>query len=130
MTEPAPVSFSLLAGAIALFGPVLGPYALIVFAAGVGAAIALSVEGTTDRWEGFKFWLLATGLALCLTSPVAWAVEHYTNIPANVALIPVAWVLGMARNHIVSIVKTLLDAIAARVRGFIDSAANVGGGGK
>jgi len=130
MTEPGPISFSLLGAAVALAGPVLGPYALIVFAAGVGAGLALSVEKPSTRAEGFRFWLLATLLALLLTGPCVWAVTAYTPIPGNIALVPVAFGLGAARNQIVLITKQLLDAIAARASAAIQFAAGLRGGGK
>jgi hypothetical protein len=130
MTEPGPVSFSLLGAAVAVLGPVLGPYALIVFAAGIGAGLALSVEQPANRWEGFKFWLLATGIALILTGPCVWAVEHYSDVPANIALIPVAFVLGAARSHIGSFVNQALDAIAAAFNAALQAAANRRGGGQ
>jgi hypothetical protein len=59
MTEPGPVSFSLLGAAVAVLGPVLGPYALIVFAAGIGAGLALSVE--EDRQPLGRLQVLAAG---------------------------------------------------------------------
>jgi hypothetical protein len=130
MTEPGPVSFSLLGAAVAVLGPVLGPYALIVFAAGIGAGLALSVEKPANRWEGFKFWLLATTIALILTGPCVWAVEHYSDVPANIALIPVAFVLGAARSHIGCFVNQALDAIAAAANAALQAAANRRGGGQ
>jgi Na+/melibiose symporter-like transporter len=130
MTEPGPVSFSLVGAAVALAGPVLGPYALVVFAAGVGAGLALSVEKPPTRWAAFRFWLLATAIALLLTGPACWIVDHYTDVPSNIALIPVAFVLGAARTHIGSFINQALDAIAAAVGAALQAAANRRGGGQ
>lgn len=130
MAEPGPVSFSLLGAAVAAFGPVLGPYALIVFAAGIGAALALSTEKPSTRVQGFGFWLLATTISLLLTGPCVWAVSTYTTVPAGIALIPVAFLLGAARNRIVGLTNQALDAFTAAVGAALKAAANLRGGGQ
>lgn len=126
MAEPGPVSFSLLGAAVALAGPVLGPYALIVFAAAVGSALALSVEKPSSRWEGLKFLLMGALIALLITGPIVWAVAAFTPVPANIALVPVAFVLGAARNQLLSLIKQALDALAAAAGAFLN--ARRGGG--
>lgn len=114
MTEPAgPISFSLFGIFVAALGPVLGPYALIIFGAGVGAGLALSAHKPSTRWEGVKFWLLATAIALLLTAPIVWAVGKYSDVPAEVALIPVAFVLGAAKPHLMRLISTVLDGLPA-----------------
>lgn len=118
MTEPAgPVSFSLLAVAIAALGPVLGPYALIIFAAGIGAMVALSThkaDPEAPRWAGVKYVAMGTLIALMLTGPCIWLVMRlFPEVPANIALIPVAFVLGLARNKLVDLINLALDGIAA-----------------
>lgn len=129
MTDSAaPVSFSLLATAVAVLGPILGPYALIVFAAGVGAALALSVEKPTTRWEGLKFLATGTLLALLLTGPVVWAVTRYTEVPANIALIPVAFILGLGKAKLFSLVNLALDGLAATAGAIFNRGGQRGGG--
>lgn len=114
MTEPAgPISFSLFGIFVAALGPVLGPYVLIVFGAGVGAGLALSVHKPTTRWEGIKFWALATAIALLLTAPLVWAVDKYTAVPAEVALIPIAFVLGAAKPYLMKLISTVLEGLPA-----------------
>ncbi|MDB5731040.1 MAG: hypothetical protein JWQ03_935 [Variovorax sp.] len=122
MTEPGPVSFSLLAAAIALLGPVLGPYALVVFAAGVGAAAALSKRPPAEsapRWYGIKFLAMGTTVALLLTGPCIWVVTKYTDMPANIALIPVAFALGLAKTKFTDLIDLALEWMAAKVRAFL-----------
>lgn len=132
MTEPGPISFSLVALAAVGLGPVLGPYAVLLFAAGVGAGLALSVEKPAGLWRGFRFWLMATVIALLLTGPCVWAVEKATNgqVPAHIALIPVAIVLGAAKPHLAALVKNLVDGFAAAVTSWFQAVANRRGGGQ
>jgi hypothetical protein len=127
MTEPGPASFSLFAAFVAVLGPVLGPYALIVFAAGVGAAMALSTNAPTTRLEGAKFLAMGTLLAIVLTSPCVWLVTHYTDVPANIALIPVAFVLGLAKAKLFTLINLALDGMAATA-GAIFNRGQRGGG--
>lgn len=121
MTEPGPISFSLLAAAVSLAGPVLGPYALIVFAAGVGSALALSVEQPMSRLQGLKFLAMGALIALLVTGPVLWAVEEYTPVPASIALVPVAFALGAARNQLLSLITSALGWITAAANAFLES---------
>src|SRR5687768_9942422 len=127
MTEPGPLSFSLVAIAAAALGPVLGPYALIAFAAAVGSLLALSREPAGTRLEGLRFILMGALLALVFTTPVVWAVEKYLDVPARIALVPVAAVLGAFRNHVLTLIKHALDAIPAALGAFLNSRGRGGG---
>lgn len=131
MTDPAtPIPLVLVATAVAVAGPVLGPYALIVFAACAGTGLALSATPTGTRWAGAKFMAMGTLVALLLTGPVVWLVEKYTAVPANIALIPVAFALGAARSQLYPFITKLLDAVAAGASAFSTAAANWKGGGQ
>lgn len=127
MQDHASSQFTLVGVFTIWLGPIVGPYLLIVFAAVAGAGLALQVEKPTTRWEGLKFLTLSTLVALLLTGPLAWLVEKYTDVPANVALIPVAVVLGLARSKLVSLTHRLLDAIAAGASAAFKAAAERGG---
>lgn len=126
-TAAAP-SFTLLALFIAWLGPIVGPYALIIFAAVAGSGLALTVEKPTSRLEGLKFVALSTLVTLLLTGPLAWLVEKYTTVPANVALIPVAIVLSAARSRLLPLIHSALDAIAAAAGAALKAAASIRGG--
>ena len=130
MTEPTPASFSLLATAIMVLGPTLGPYTMVLFAAGVGTAMALAAAPSMTRLEGIRFMAAGTMVALLLTSPVAWMIEKYTEVPAHIALIPVAFVLGLLRGRLYSLTNTLIDFAATAVGGFFTAVANRKGGGQ
>lgn len=130
MQDNASHNFTLVGVFIVWLGPVVGPYALIVFAALAGSALALTVEKPSSRWEGIKFLFMSTLIAVLLTGPFAYVVEKYTEVPANIALIPVAVGLGVARTKLVPFIHKLLDAIAAGVSSFSKAAASRRSSGK
>jgi apolipoprotein N-acyltransferase len=106
MTDPGITATFIITGvATAALGPVLGPYALIVFAAAVGGLLALTRIKTATRMEGFWFILVGIFLALVFTAPAVWLLESQTHIPGSIALMPMAFVIAAGRNHIL----TLMD---------------------
>jgi hypothetical protein len=116
MSDTSSSNATLLGIFIVWMGPTLGPYALIVFAALAGAGLALTVEKPGNWWDGIRFLALSTVIALLLTGPLAWLVERYTEVPANIALIPVAVAIGVARTKLVPFIHKLLSALAAGAR--------------
>ncbi len=110
--EPTTSTFIVTGVVAALLGPVLGPYALIAFGAVVGSLLAMSRTPTATRWEGVKFILVGVLVALSITGPVIWAVERYTDVPGNVALVPVAFVIGAARNYLLTFIERCMDAVS------------------
>lgn len=62
---------------------------------------------------GLKFIAVGVLVALTITSAVIWAVERYTEIPGNVALMPVAFIIGAARLYLLTFIERCLDGIAA-----------------
>lgn len=127
MQDDGSHNFTLLGVFIVWLGPIVGPYVLIVFAAMAGSGLALTVERPSSRWEGAKFLVVSTLVTLLLTGPLAYVVEKYTLVPANVALIPVAVGLGVARTKLVPFIHRLLDAIAAGASALSKAAAKRGG---
>jgi hypothetical protein len=130
MTEPGPISFSLLAAAITILGPVVGPYALVLFAACVGSALALSREPAGTRWEGVKFVVMGALVALLITGSIVWGVQKYLDVPGNIALVPVAFALGAARGQLLTLITKALDGVAAVTGVILEAAANRRGGGQ
>lgn len=128
MTDPTgPITFSLLGAFVALLGPILGPYALVVFAAAVGAVLAMSVRPMPSRWAGVRFVLLGAAIALLITGPLVWACQNYLAIPGNIALVPVAFILGLKRDGLVFIVNRAIDGLSAAVTALTSSAGQRGG---
>ena len=124
MTEPSTTTFIITGAAAAALGPVLGPYALIAFSAAVGSLLALSRMATQTRLEGLRFVIIGMLISLVLTASVVWLVGHYTVIPGNVALMPIAFLLGAGRCHIL----TLMDKGAAIFNGLMDRVIGKKGG--
>ena len=93
----------------AALGPILGPYALIIFAAVVGSLLAMSRTPTATRMDGLKFIGLGVLLALILTGAAVWAVEKYLGIPGNITLMPLAAVIGASRNQLLALMDAAFD---------------------
>lgn len=109
--EPSTNMFTLTGIVAAILGPILGPYVLIVFGAVVGSLLAMSRTTTATRWEGAKFVGIGVLVALAITGPAIWAVERYSAIPGNVALVPVAFIIGAARNSLLVLIDKAMEAI-------------------
>jgi hypothetical protein len=131
MQEPSPLTFSLVAVFVTWLGPVLGPYALILFAAAAGSVLLYSNKPSNacaPRWGGVKFVALGTVIAMLLTSPFVWLLHKYTSVPPEIALIPVAFVLGVGRDHLVTFTNQVLEAMAAAFGAFLSAVAGARGG--
>jgi hypothetical protein len=109
MTEPTVPTF-IIAGAVAtLLGPVLGPASLIAFGAVAGSLLAMGKSSIATRWEGFKFIFVGVFIALAITGFAAWTLERFFSIPSSVVLMPVAAVIGAARNALLTLMDKLLQ---------------------
>lgn len=99
MSEPTTVApAGLLAIAIALAGPLAGPYAVIVLAALSGALWALSEAHT--RGAGSAMLVLRLVLtALVLTGAATWWLEVHYDLPSHQILAPVAFLIAAAGNR-------------------------------
>ena len=121
MPEPTSTSgLSLAAVAIALLGPMAGPYALIVFAALAGALWPLSASETISKAAGAKLLLRCTLTAVALTSALALVLQSKWQIPATEALSPVAFVIGALGNGwrpVFEAVGSGLSLLVARISG-------------
>jgi hypothetical protein len=113
MAEPNTGAFLALGIIAAMLGPVLGPALLITFGAVAGSLLAMSKAETLTRWEAFKFMLVGVLVALAITGSAAWALERWFGIPTNVALMPVAAIIGAARNALLQVMDKLVELAAA-----------------
>jgi hypothetical protein len=98
MAEPSATSLSITALAIAVLGPMAGPYALIVFAALAGALWPLSTMPTVTRAQGAAFLLRVVAGAVVLTSFAAYWIESTYNVPAVESVALVAFLIGAMGN--------------------------------
>lgn len=115
MAEPTTTTFIGVGAAAALLGPVLGPYALIVFGAVAGSLLAMGKVSTATWREGAWFVLVGVLLATAITGAVAWALEAYLHIPSSIALMPVSAAIGAGRNALLSLIESLFSTLAALV---------------
>lgn len=119
MAEPNTTTFVLAGAVAAALGPVLGPSVLIAFGAVAGSMLALSKVDTGDWRAALKFILVGVLIAIAITGSAAWALDRWMGVPINVSLMPVAAIIGAARNSLLELMQKLLDVVAsiARVRG-------------
>ena len=101
-------------GAVATFlGPILGPFALIVFGALAGSLLAMSKADIGGKWAGARYLMVGVLLALALAGSAAWAIEHFFKIPGYVMLMPLSAAIGAGRD--------LLLPLIARAAEFLGS---------
>lgn len=108
MNEPTYTAFAITGAVAAFLGPVLGPLVLLLFASVMGGLLAMGRVTTMTRWEGVRFVAVGVGISLVLTGFAVWAVEAYTSIPGNIALMPLAFAIAAARNAILDLIETLV----------------------
>lgn len=116
MAEPTTTAaggISLAALFFAVFGPLAGPYALIVFAALAGALWPLSSTETATRAAGAWLLIRCTLTAIALTAFVGQGVDKLYGIPAVEALAPVAFAIGALGNGWRPVFAALSSAVAA-----------------
>lgn len=124
MTEPGTsTSFVVLGAATALLGPVLGPFALLVFGAVAGSLLALGTSEPMTRWQAARFVAVGVAVALALTGLAVWLVERYTDVPGHLALMPLAFAFAAGREHLSGFIKRLLDGLATAAEHFFSRGA-------
>jgi hypothetical protein len=110
-TEPSSGAFIVTSAFIALLGPVLGPFALLLFGAVAGSMLAMGKAASMSRWDGFWFVMVGIVISLSLTGLAVWAVERWTAIPGNLVLVPIAFALSAGRDYILALIKRVFDAL-------------------
>ena len=123
MPEPiqtAVASVSLMTLAVAVFGPLAGPYIVILLGSVAGGLWALSGTPMQTRMEGAWLMLRCIATAVVLTAAVAGAVEARFDIKVNEAYAVVSFVIGMLGNRwqdIIESVKTRMQALISTAGG-------------
>lgn len=113
MVEPTSTTgLSLTAFAVALLGPLAGPYSAIVFAALAGSLWPLSSTDGLTRTSGA--WLLARCVltATVLTSTASAILAKYYDLPPTELLSPVAFFLGALGNGWKPVLSAVANLIA------------------
>lgn len=120
MHEPGTSSgFVLVSAAVALLGPILGPFALLLFGAVAGSFLAMSKAGTMTRWQGVLYVLVGVALSLALSGVCIWLLEKHTSIPGHLALVPVAFVIAAGRDHLWELLRRIWGAVGDFIEGFL-----------
>jgi len=114
MAEPTTTgSFSLAVIAVALFGPLAGPYALIVFAALAGAQWPLSSDSTLTWLQGGWLLLRCTLTAVVLTGAVSAYLQTRYSVRIDESAGYVAFAIGALGNGWRPVIASLTLAVAA-----------------
>ena len=120
MAEPSTSTLSITALAIALLGPMAGPYALIVFAALAGALWPLSTLPTVTRMQGAAFLVRVVAGAVVLTGSAAYLIESIYKVPAIESFALVAFGIGAVGNGWRPVLQGLRGALVNLVNRFGD----------
>lgn len=96
MPEPTSTttSIGLLGLFVTLLGPLLGPWAFILFGATLGAATALSARDTSTAWQGAKFVMRVVCTSLFFTGAITAALMRTVDWPVELVVGAVAYVIG------------------------------------
>ena len=122
MTEPtSTLTTGLVALAVALLGPLAGPYTLIVFAALAGSLWPLSQAETPSRRAGLWLMLRCAVTAIVLTGVVSAWVSRQWGWQPDETMGPVAFVIGLLGNGW----RTVAESLASSLGGLLKK---LGGG--
>jgi hypothetical protein len=119
MTEPTlpTAGVGIVTVAVALLGPMAGPYAVIVLSALAGALWALSAQATPNRIAGGLLVARLVLTAVVLAGGVAWIIDSQYHWPAHQTLAPVAFAIGMGGDRWRSLVDVVVGLVSKRVGG-------------
>ena len=125
-TSTAAGGVGLAALAIALLGPMAGPYALIVFAGLAGAMLPLSGSVTPSRLSGAWLLLRCTLTSVVFTGLLATLIEQRWGFPRLELLAPVAFAVGAIGDGW----RVIFSALGAALGAAIQRRADDGGSPK
>ena len=119
MAEPtsSAVGISIAALAIALVGPLAGPYAVIVFSALAGSLWPLSTVETSTRAAGAWLVVRCTMTSVFMTGGAASYLHSAYGIQVTESIAPVAFILSALGNGwrtVIDSVSGILTSIAKR----------------
>ena len=118
MAEPTSTgSVTLIVLLTALFGPLAGPYAVIIMASLLGAMWPLSVMPGLTKASGAFFLFRIVTTAVVLTVPAAWYLESHHGLPAIYGMAVVAFFIGAMGNGWAPVLGALRQGLAALARG-------------
>nr|WP_315471770.1 hypothetical protein [uncultured Rhodoferax sp.] len=106
---------SLMMLAIAAFGPLAGPYVVIILGATGGALWALSSAELATRWQGAWLMLRCVITAVVLTAFLAKLASDYAHVDVTEAYSWVSFAIGALGNRWLDII----ESIKVRIQGAI-----------
>jgi len=116
LAEPtSTASISLTVLAVGFFGPLAGPYTVIIFAALAGAMWPLSAHTTGSKLAGAWLLLRCTLTAVFMTGVFATFLERHLQVPINEGLAPIALIIGALGNGWRPVFEAISNAMAALV---------------
>lgn len=118
MAEPTTLSGAgIVTVSVAVLGPMTGEYAAIVLSALAGSLWALSERKTETRREGAFLMLRLVMTSGVLSGTVAAGIEAAYDVPAHLALAPVAFGIAFMGNRWRGIFDLLLNRFIRRNTG-------------
>lgn len=120
MTEPVNTAASavatsavLVATAVQVLGPIIGPYVVIAIGAAAGGMLSLTTAESPSRWAGFKMMLRALLSGVGLSSAISWALANMApaswGATPEVLLFGVAFTIGFSADKLGAIRDFLLS---------------------
>lgn len=94
--------------------PLLGPFVVIFLFGLGGAAWQLSLKDRMTPWRGAAFVFRGVTAALAFTGPVMWLLEGHWQVPANVFLGAVAFLIAMNAELLPRLVPAAVGWYARR----------------
>ena len=123
MTEPtttaAATGVSLVTLATTLlgpkFGPLLGPYLVIVLCSTVGAQWAILASATMTRTQAVVLMLRVTATAVVLTAMLAQIVGRYFSLPVSEAYGAISFFIGAFGHRWGEVIEAVKQRILALI---------------
>mgnify|MGYP001597753615 FL=1 len=76
-------------------------------------------------WHGDWFILVGVLTALCLAGSIAWALDHYYEVPWHVTLLPSSFLISLGRN----VLQPMVERTGGMLTGILKFIAEIKWGG-
>jgi hypothetical protein len=133
MASPGALEFGVLGLAVAVAGPVLGPWLVVVLSACVGSLLALTAkarEPDAPRVKALGYVLMGALLAFMLIGPIVGIVKiFYKDVPIEPVLVIASFAIGARRDSVLALLDKLLDGVGGAWGTFLSAMAARKGGG-
>jgi len=120
MTDPhasAITATPLITVAVAVWGPAVGPYVLILFGAMCGCFWALANADAMTRWQAFKLAVRVVMLSLLMTVAVSELISHAFSWQVSEMYVVVSIGIAAMGDKWLTVIESLSTAIKTAVSG-------------